>query len=81
MFTGGNTAKHLYQHWADTIPWDQNKIKYFFGVEQCAPPDHHEINFGKVMSTLFPLEKPENYTVIRMEGELPDRGKAADNYE
>jgi 6-phosphogluconolactonase/glucosamine-6-phosphate isomerase/deaminase len=81
MLTGVNTAKHLYQHWADTIPSDQNKIKYFFGDEQRAPPDHHESNFGMVMSTLFTLEKPENYTVIRMEGELSDRGKAAENYE
>ena len=70
MLTGGNTAKHLYQHWADTSQWDQSKIKYLLGDERCVPPDHHESNYGMVRRTLFPTGIPDGCELIRMEGEM-----------
>ncbi len=80
MLTGGNTAKRLYQHWADAKPWDHRKITYYFGDERCVPPDHQESNFGMVMSTLFSGGIPSGCKVVRMQGEI-DREEAVKNYE
>ena len=70
MLIGGNTAKHLYQRWADTSPWDQSKIKYLLGDERCVPSDHHESNYGIVRRTLFLTGIPDGCELIRMEGEM-----------
>jgi len=74
MLTGGKTAKHLYQNWANITPWDHRKIKYYFGDERCVPPDHQESNYGMLKQTLFKADLPEDCSVIRMEGELVDHG-------
>jgi len=81
MDIGGNTAKHLYQHWAVTHPWDHKEVTYFFGDERCVPPYHQESDYGMFKQSLFPTGIPECCTIKRMKGELFDQEAAANNYE
>ena len=81
MLTGGYTAKHLYQYWAVSKPWNHGKIIYYFGDERCVPPDHQHSNYCMVKRALFPKGTPKGCKVIRMEGELFERELAARKYE
>src|SRR5438270_189260 len=53
MLTGGNAAKDLYLHWAQTFSLPLERIRFLFGDERCVPPDHAESNYALVMKTLF----------------------------
>ena len=81
MLTGGNSAKLLYNHWGAIPPWGHRKIRYYFGDERCVPPEQQESNYGMVKQNLFPNGTPDDYTIIRMEGELLDTEEAARSYE
>ena len=50
---GGNTARGLYQYWTVSKPWDDRKVRYFFGDERCVPLYHEDSNYSMVRQTLF----------------------------
>lgn len=82
MLTGGRSGERLYHEWALCERLGKVRgVSFYFGDERCVPPDHPESNYGLVMRSLFRLGVPERCSVLRMEGEDPDREEAARRYE
>ena len=81
MLTGGNTVAPLYRHWAGSsaLPWD--RIRFLFGDERCVPPDHDQSNYALTMRTLLSNGLPAGCSIMRMNGDNPDRDAAAQEYE
>ncbi len=77
---GGSTPRAVYPRWAQRSTLDWSKVVLLFGDERCVPPTQPESNFRMVEETLLAglRVKPQVY---RMEGEVPDPGQAARQYE
>lgn len=81
MLTGGRSAERLYRAWAVLPDFGKLRgVRFYFGDERCAPPDHPESNYGMAMSTLFAAGVPENASIYRMEADSIDVEIAADRY-
>jgi 6-phosphogluconolactonase len=82
MLTGGRGADRLYRAWRELPDFGQMKsARFFFGDERCVLPGDHESNHGLAMRTLFAYGIPSGCSVLRMEGENPDREEACLRYE
>ena len=81
MLTGGRSVERLYRAWAVLPDFRKLRgVRFYFGDERCAPPDHPESNYGMAMSTLFATGASENIAIHRMEADSMDVEIAADHY-
>jgi 6-phosphogluconolactonase len=77
---GGSTPRQCYQRWAQRTGLDWARGVLVFGDERCVPPDWEQSNFRMVREALL-SHLPVAPRVLRMEGETPVPGAAADRYD
>jgi len=81
---GGETPRSVYAQLAGAdlrsrVDWQ--KVEFYFGDERCVPLDHSDSNYRMANESLFsnlPI-RPEQ--IKRIHAEMPDRDKAAADYE
>ena len=82
MLTGGNSAKQLYQSWADLESFTLLRgVDFYFGDERCVPTNHPESNYRLVMDTLFRHGVPSGVRINRMKADDDDLEAAAGHYD
>jgi 6-phosphogluconolactonase len=82
--SGGKTPEPLYEllaqsPWRERIDW--TRVEVFWSDERCVPPESSESNFRLVHESLLSKLDPVPRAVHRIEGEGPDRDRAAEAYE
>jgi 6-phosphogluconolactonase len=84
--SGGSTPKALFALLADSsapyrarVPWE--RLHFFWGDERCVPPDHADSNYRMAREAMLSKVPAPDANVHRIQGELPDFDKAADEYE
>ena len=81
--SGGSTPKAMFSVLAadpflNTVPW--SSICFFWGDERCVPPDHPDSNFRMTNEALLSRVPIPTQNIFRVPAEVPDPGKAADEY-
>jgi 6-phosphogluconolactonase len=84
--SGGSTPGPLYALLANScepyrrrVAWD--RIHFFWGDERHVPPDSPESNYRMAEEWLLSRVPVPAGNIHRIQGELPDPGEAADEYE
>lgn len=80
---GGSTPRAVHEAlsappWAERIPWPA--VEIWFGDERCVPPEDPESNYRMARETLLDRVPVDPVRVHRIEGERPDRDRAAEEY-
>ncbi len=81
---GGNTPREFYRvlsspEFRTQVDW--SKVQLFWGDERCVPPDHPDSNYGMARRELLLRVPIPPKNVHRMEAEMPNLGRAAQEYE
>lgn len=82
--SGGSTPSRMYQLLAapplrEAVDW--SKVLVFWGDERAVPPDHPDSNYRAAHAELLARVPVPERQIIRMEGERPDAGAAASDYQ
>jgi 6-phosphogluconolactonase len=81
---GGATPRPVYSRLTepDVRPGiDWRKVDFYFGDERCVPPEHPDSNYRMAWESLLSRVPIAEEQIRRIRGELPDRDKAAAEYE
>ena len=84
---GGSTPKRLYallaggqeDFFRTRFPWE--KTHFFWGDERHVPPDHPDSNYRMAFETMLSKVPVSPSQLHRIEAEITDASKAAENYE
>jgi len=77
---GGTTPGRAYALFGQDpgVPWD--RVRLYFSDERCVSPDDPESNYRMARAALSQSGRVPPETLVRMQGELPDREAAARAY-
>lgn len=84
VLTGGSTARPVYERLAQEparSALDWGAVEVFFTDERCVPPSHPDSNFGMASAALLDRVPIPCERIHRMQGEDPNRERAAIAYE
>ncbi len=77
---GGPFVRPIYTELAQfQLPWSE--VTFYFTDERCVPPSHPASNFGEAVDKFLKNPRIDAFQFRRIEAELPDRERAAEEYE
>lgn len=77
---GGPFVRPIYTELAQyQLPWSE--VMFYFTDERCVPVSHPASNFGEAIDKFLKNPRIDLHQFQRIEAELPDRERAAEDYE